>query len=122
MKVFNSYFMNALDALVFSCPYISCDSWGRSELHNRAVSPGAPMSQHTFWNAVDLTADSTDKLILVAAKALELGFRGIELDYRNNHLHIDWREAFWRVAYTKDGRQHPLEFFITNGGNHGSQV
>jgi hypothetical protein len=51
-----------------------------------------------------------------AQKALDLHFPGIELDFRNNHLHLDWRPVFWRIGYEKDGSTFPLEQFLTQQG------
>lgn len=67
-----------------------------------ATIGGAKQSKHLTGEAADLVYDDTDDLLDAAKYAKELGFGGIEVDYRNNHLHVDLRDKIWHVVCTKN--------------------
>lgn len=79
----------------------SWESGDRTPTHNHNVG-GAPSSQHLLGKALDLVYDNTGQLLQAARKARDLGFLGIEVDFRNNHLHVDGRSNPWMVVYTKE--------------------
>lgn len=113
MNVLNLEFLTALDTLLASSPYVSCVSWGRSIQHNEDFG-GAPGSQHRYWNAVDLVCDQASQLVPIVAKALALGFPGIEWDQTNQHLHLDWRSTpIWHVVKQTNGTYNTLESVLT---------
>lgn len=88
---------------------LSITRWLSTPAHNQAVG-GAPESAHLRGLAVDLVADSNDNLLLAARAARDAGFKGIEVDLRNNHLHVDLqdRPAPWQVVIHADGHEAPL--------------
>lgn len=111
MNVLNLDFLTALDQLLGSSPYVSCISWGRSIQHNEDCG-GAPGSHHRYWDAVDMICDQSSQLIPLSAKALALGFPGIELDLTNQHLHLDWRtDKIWHVVKQHTG-DSPLSTYL----------
>ena len=60
--------------------------------------------------AIDLSFDHPEDLLPAATYAKDLGFNGIEVDFRNNHLHLDLRETIWHVVCTKDRTQTLVEY------------
>lgn len=73
--------------------------------HHNAAIGGAVQSHHLLGRAIDLIFDPDVNLMAVADYAVQLGFGGVELDLRNNHLHLDMRSIPWHVYYTKEGRE-----------------
>lgn len=87
-----------------------------TEAHNASPAVGgAPHSWHLTGQAVDLVYDDSTLLEGAAKFAITLGFGGIELDLRNNHLHLDMRplENLWHVVYLKDGTKLALADYLT---------
>lgn len=81
--------------------------------HNAEVG-GAPKSKHLTGEAIDLVFDNALSLKPAAQYALQLGFGGIELDYRNLHMHLDNRDgAVWHVVHTPKKLNIPLKNFLT---------
>lgn len=80
---------------------------------NEAIVKGAQASKHLTGEAVDLVFDQASQLLHAAIYAESLGFGGIEIDYSNNHLHVDIRQApFWhevRIA----GKKYTLKEYLT---------
>lgn len=94
----------------------SIDSWIRTDSRNGIVG-GAAHSQHLSGNAVDLIYDSRMELIEASKKAIMVGFTGIEVDFRNMHLHVDLREGVrWWVVINLKGETMPLETFLNQTG------
>lgn len=81
---------------------------------NEAIVKGAQASKHLTGEAIDLVFDETAMLLPAAKKAKEIGFGGIEVDYGNNHLHLDIRcQPFWyevRLA----GKKYTLDEYLTS--------
>lgn len=77
--------------------------------HNRAIG-GAEKSYHLTGEAVDLVFDRHASLLLAARYARDLGFLGIEVDFRNNHLHLDLRKVKWEVVYTTEKKYTLTEY------------
>lgn len=97
--------LNALKE-VFPC---STESLDRTPYHNASVG-GAKGSYHLTGNAVDLIFDAPSQLIPAAKYAKILGFGGIEVDFRNCHLHLDLRSTIWHVVCTKEGTETLQEY------------
>jgi len=86
----------------FPCSTVCLD---RTPLHNASIG-GAKLSWHLNTlpegcQAIDLIFDEPEDLLPAAKYAKELGFGGIELDFRNLHLHLDARPTIWHVVCTK---------------------
>jgi hypothetical protein len=85
----------------FPCSTERIDS---TALHNASPAVGgAKGSYHIDVGkrlacACDLSFDSASSLIPAALYAKVLGFGGIEVDFRNNHLHVDLRANPWHVV------------------------
>jgi uncharacterized protein YcbK (DUF882 family) len=89
----------------------STESLDRTPYHNASVG-GAKGSYHVKGQAVDLIFDQPSELLPAALYAKTLGFGGIELDYRNLHLHLDLRTDMWHVVCTPK-ETVPLEAYLT---------
>ena len=88
----------------------SISSWYRTQERNKIVG-GSSNSAHTKGVAVDLILDTAINLESALYHAEQLGFSGIEYDYRNHHLHLDDhpdRQGVWHVVVQKDGSSLPL--------------
>ena len=96
----------------FDC--LSQTSGIRSDLRNAAVG-GSPNSFHKFGKAVDLVCDFPSQLQSVAQEALALGFNGIEIDFRDNHIHLDIRDTPWQVVFLKNGEKISLAAWLSTG-------
>lgn len=99
--------LNALKAR-YDC---STESLDRTVAHNMSIG-GAPESLHLQGKAADLIFDNYSDLLPAAQAAKELGFTGIEVDYRNLHLHVDLRTIPWQVVYTKE-RKYTFDEYLT---------
>ena len=62
----------------------SVTSWGRTEVHNRAVG-GAPTSNHLRWLAADVVYDQTPDLAHVTAAAAAVG---LQVHRERDHDHL----------------------------------
>jgi hypothetical protein len=100
----------------FPCNTESVD---RTPLHNAQVG-GAKNSWHLSTReggakAIDLSFDEVEDLLPAAKYAKTLGFGGIEVDFRNNHLHLDLRPLSdaWHVVYVAGGKQYLLDEYLT---------
>ena len=89
----------------------STESLDRTPYHNASVG-GAKRSYHVTGQAADLIFDSPSELLPAANYAKSLGFGGIEVDMRNNHLHLDLRKEPWHVVCTSQ-ETVPLERYLT---------
>ncbi len=95
----------------------STDSIDRTIARNKLVG-GAPRSWHLFGQAIDLIFDDTEMLRPAALYAIKLGFGGVEIDYQNNHLHLDLRNVPWYRVILADGTKQSFEtFFLTDFPN-----
>lgn len=92
----------------FPCSTKSLD---RTPLHNASVG-GAKQSWHLTGKAGDLIFDTPERLIPAAIYAKSLGFGGIEVNFRNNHLHLDLRPTIWHVVCTTK-KTVTLEEYLT---------
>ena len=99
--------VNLLKA-VYPCSTLSLD---RTPLRNASVG-GAKSSWHLIGKAIDLVFDTAAELIPAAIYARTLGFGGIEVDFRNLHLHLDMRPSIWHVVCTKD-KTWTLDEYLT---------
>lgn len=90
----------------------STTSLDRTPYHNKVVG-GAPNSWHLSGQAIDLIFDRPESLLPAAVYARALGFGGIEVDFRNLHLHLDLRTTVWHVAYNGLGEKFSLEQYLT---------
>lgn len=90
----------------FPCSTTRLDS---TPHHNKLVG-GAAKSWHVTGQAIDLIFDEVSSLLPAALYARELGFQGIEVDYRNSHLHLDLRDVKWEVVYTKEKKYTLSEY------------
>jgi uncharacterized protein YcbK (DUF882 family) len=80
---------------------------------NEAIVKGAPASKHLTGEAVDLVFDQSSTLLYAAKYARELGFGGIEVNYSNNHLHLDIRSVpFWHEVRLA-GKKYTLQEYLT---------
>lgn len=80
---------------------------------NEAIVKGAKASKHLTGEAADLVFDQASTLLPAAKYAESLGFGGIEVDYTNNHLHVDIRNApFWHIVKLA-GKQYTLKDYLT---------
>lgn len=79
---------------------------------NEAIVKGAKSSKHLTGEAVDLVFDQTSTLLPAARYAVTLGFGGIEVDYSNNHLHLDIREVLWHEVRLA-GKKYTLKEYLT---------
>ncbi len=79
---------------------------------NEAIVKGAQSSKHLTGEAVDLIFDQTSTLLPAARYAVTLGFGGIEVDYSNNHLHLDIREVLWHEVRLA-GKKYTLKEYLT---------
>jgi len=96
----------------------STESLDRTPLHNANIG-GAQHSYHLDVSprgakAIDLIFDLIEDLLPAALYARTLGFGGIEVDFSNNHLHLDMRPLtkFWHVVYSHD-HEYTLEEYLT---------
>lgn len=80
---------------------------------NEAIVKGAPSSKHLTGEAVDLVFDQTSTLLHAAQYAKQLGFGGIEVDYNNNHLHLDIREGTPWHEVRLAGKKYTLDQYLT---------
>jgi hypothetical protein len=62
----------------------SVTSWGRTEVHNRAVG-GVPNSLHVRWLAVDVVYDAPPELDVASDLASSLGLRLVR---ESDHDHL----------------------------------
>jgi Peptidase M15 len=104
--------LNQLKA-VYPCSTLSLD---RTPHRNASVG-GAQASWHLTTTpggakAVDLVFDTQAELLPAAILARTLGFGGIELDYRNLHLHLDMRPTIWHVVCSTD-KTETLNEYLT---------
>lgn len=99
MALINLYFVDKLNNLLSSFP-ASVTRLVTTPRRNATIG-GAKQSKHLTGEAADLVYDNPDDLLDAAKYAKELGFGGIEVDYRNNHLHVDLRDTIWHVVCTK---------------------
>lgn len=90
----------------FPCSTTRLDS---TVLHNTQVG-GAKNSYHLLGQAIDLVFDQVENLIPAALEAQRIGFGGIEVNLRNNHLHLDLRKVKWEVVYTKEDKLSLSEY------------
>lgn len=80
---------------------------------NKTIVKGAQSSKHLTGEAVDLVFDQTASLLHAAIYAESIGFGGIEVDYNNNHLHLDVRLApFWHEVKL-GGKKYSLKEYLT---------
>lgn len=79
---------------------------------NESIVKGAKSSKHLTGEAVDLVFDQTSTLLPAARYAVTLGFGGIEVDYSNNHLHLDIREVLWHEVRLA-GKKYTLKEYLT---------
>lgn len=89
----------------------STDSLDRTPSHNLSIG-GAKLSLHLEGKAIDLIFDLPQDLIPAAKYAIELGFGGVEVDFRNLHLHLDSRAVPWHVVCTPS-KTVTLEEYLT---------
>lgn len=89
----------------------STSSLDRTPYHNASVG-GAKGSWHLKGLAVDLVFDAPSMLIPAALYAKTLGFGGIEVNFRNMHLHLDLRPTLWHVVCIT-GETLTLDEFLT---------
>lgn len=80
---------------------------------NEAIVKGAKSSKHLTGEAIDLVFDQSATLLPAAKLARQIGFGGIEVDYSNNHLHLDIRpDPFWHEVRLA-GKKYSLTEYLT---------
>ncbi len=97
-------FNRALEVFRQICP---CSLVGGFRTVPRNIQVGgASNSFHLYAMAADLVFDTPRELHLGAEKAMEF-FGGVELDLKNNHLHVDGRPMVrpWHVVHKKERDQ-----------------
>lgn len=81
--------------------------------YRNSVVRGATASKHLTGEAIDLVFDQASTLLHAAQYAKQLGFGGIEVDYSNNHLHLDIRpDPVWHEVRF-NGKKYTLDQYLT---------
>lgn len=115
MSAINREFIDRVNLLKEYYP-CSTESLDRTPIHNASVG-GAKLSWHLNTlpegcQAIDLIFDEVKDLLPAAKYAKTLGFGGIEVDFRNLHLHLDARPTIWHVVCSNTGTEM-LDEYLT---------